>query len=143
MYKNAIGEPFNVGTSSLYQIAILFKLFTNTSFFLFHELYKDLPEETLSQKLIKLRKIKNLEREELAKILNIHFDTLENWELQGKYPKPENVLKLCEFYKLPLEYFGHNYNTYYNSPGEAIKKWRISNRLTYEAASKLLGLSYS
>ena len=102
-----------------------------------------MPENTIAEKLVKLRYTHNLERDELAKILNFHHDTLDAWERHNIMPKPENILILCEYFHVPLKYFHEYYIIYFDNPGEKIKKWKDNKGLTYREASKLLGITHS
>jgi transcriptional regulator with XRE-family HTH domain len=102
-----------------------------------------MPENNIKEKLIKQRHIHHLEREELADILDFHISTVRHWEVDDIMPKPESILKLCNLYKVPLNYFHKYYYIYYNSPGEKIKAWKNKNRLTYKQACELLDITHS
>lgn len=107
------------------------------------ELYKDLPESTISEKITKLRKMHNLEKEELAQLLGLHLDTVIGWEIENVMPKPENIKLICESFNLSLKYFHEYYNIYFNSPGDKIREWKDKNNYTYTDAANLLNISYS
>ncbi|OPJ63392.1 helix-turn-helix domain-containing protein [Clostridium oryzae] len=102
-----------------------------------------MPESTIAEKLIKLRYMHNLEREEFAEQLNFHWDTVEGWELHNIMPKPQNIKKLCEFYNVSLEFFHIYYKIYFDNPEEKIKAWKEKNNYTYEDLMDMLGVSHS
>ena len=85
----------------------------------------------------------NLEREELAKLLNFHWDTLKGWEFNDVMPKPESVKILCEFFNVQLHYFHEYYTIYFNNPETQIRKWKEKNNLTYKQATQLLDITHS
>lgn len=111
--------------------------------YLYKELYKNLPENTIGEKIIKLRYMHNIERSELAKILNLHLDTLESWELHNVMPKPNSIKKLCKFFNVSLKYFHNYYSIYFNNPGAKIKKWKETKGLTYKQACTILNITHS
>lgn len=85
----------------------------------------------------------NLERDELARILNFHPDTLDAWERHNVMPKPENILKLCKYFDVPLKFFHEYYSIYFDDPGERIKKWKETKNLSYAQICELLHISHS
>ena len=119
------------------------KLFPNIKLHIYKEFYKKLSEYTVGEKIIKLRLMKNIGREEFARLLHFHCDTLEGWELHNVMPKPENILKLCEFYHVTLGYFHEYYELYYNNPGKLVRVWKDKNSYSYPDAMKLLNISHS
>ncbi|SKA89837.1 DNA-binding transcriptional regulator, XRE-family HTH domain [Clostridium sp. USBA 49] len=94
-------------------------------------------------KIIKLRKMYNLEREEFADLIGHHWTTVNQWEKEGVLPKPESIKDICNAFNLSLQYFHEYYHIYFNNPGEKIKEWRIKNNLTYQKAADIVGMSYS
>ena len=109
---------------------------------LYKELYKNLPEETVAEKIIKLRKTHNLERHELADMLGLHFDTIIRRE-QGVFPKPENVKLLGEMFCIPIGYFHEYYSIYYSGYQDKIREWKNINNYSYSKAAGVLGVSHS
>ena len=126
----------------MYGLATIWKIFSNSSLNLYQELYKNLPEITIAEKIIKLRKTHNLERHELADMLGLHFDTVIRWE-QGVFPKPENVKLLGELFCIPIEYFHEYYSIYYSSYQGKIREWKDKNKYSYSMAAGILGVSHS
>lgn len=102
-----------------------------------------MPEDTIPEKLVRLRYMHNLEREEFADLLNFHWSTVQHWEIDGVMPKPESILKLCNYYKVPLNYFHEYYNIYYNVPGDKIRKWKEKNNYTYKDCYSKLDITHS
>lgn len=143
MYKNPFRRTCIVSTSGLYQIAILRKLFPRHTFDLYMELYRDMPEHTISEKIIRLRYMHHLERYEFAAILGLHEDTIEGWEIHNIMPQPQNMQKVCEHFNITLKYFHEYYNIYFDKPGEKIKKWKEKKGFTYSKVCKLLDITHS
>ncbi len=125
------------------QNAIIREFFPRSEIDLYKELYKDLPESTIAEKITKLRKMHNLEKEELAQLLGLHLDTIIGWEVENVMPKPENIKHLCEYFNLPLKYIHEYYNIYFDSPGIKVRAWKDKNNYTYPDAMKLLNISHS
>lgn len=85
----------------------------------------------------------NLEREDLASLLNVHVDTINHWEVHNVMPQPENIKKICEFFKVSLGYFNEYYNIYYSNYTSAIKMWKAKNNYTYSNITAMLNISHS
>lgn len=68
-----------------------------------------MPENTLSKKIKKLRKVNNLEKKDLAKILDVHLDTIIGWECNRVMPNPYNIKNMCSKFNLELSYFDEYY----------------------------------
>lgn len=132
-----------ISTCTSHQLATLRELLPRVNLHIYQELYKDLPEETIAEKVIKLRCMHNLEREELARILNFHVDTLESWELCNVIPKPESIKKLCEYFNVYINYFHEYYTIYYDRPYIEIRKWKDKKQLTYPQITELLNITHS
>ncbi len=58
----------------------------------------------IGDNLKKLRKAKNLSFRRLAKHVGISFSNLADYERNEIIPSLENALKICKFFKVPLEY---------------------------------------
>lgn len=112
-------------------------------FCLHKELYKELPENTIGEKIIKLRLSHDMDRETLAKTLHFHVDTIEGWEIHNVMPQPLNIKKLCNFFKVEPEYFHEYYQFYFNNPEDKIREWMQKNGFTYGRAAEVLGISRS
>lgn len=132
-----------VSTCSFSQLAIFRTIFPKVKIDLFKELYKDLPEDTLALKVIKLRKIFNLEREEFSNLIGHHWTTVKQWETEDVPPKPESIMSICTAFEVPLKYFHEYYNIYFSNYRDKIKEWRELNKYTYQGSADLLNISYS
>ena len=53
---------------------------------------------TISERLLKLRKEKNLSQEELANVLDVSRQTISKWETGESTPDFNKIIPLCEFY---------------------------------------------
>ena len=58
-------------------------------------------------------------------------------------PKPESILKLCEYFKVSPTYFHEYYKVYFDNPGGKIRTWKDKNNYTYNQAMEMLNISYS
>lgn len=132
-----------ISTCTLYESDTWKEIFKPVSTNIYKCLYEALPESSFSEKIIKLRKINNLERKDLAARLGVHLDTIVKWETENIMPKPESIKIICIKFNLTLSYFGDYYSTYYNSPGDKIKLWKNKNNYTYADCSRLLNISHS
>ncbi|WP_231016200.1 helix-turn-helix transcriptional regulator [Clostridium guangxiense] len=119
------------------------KVFYKEKFCLHKELYKELPENTIGEKIIKLRLSHDMDREALAKTLHFHVDTIEGWEIHNVMPQPLNIKKLCNFFKVKPKYFHEYYQFYFNNPEGKIKEWMVKNKFTYDKVAETLGISRS
>ena len=57
----------------------------------------------LGEKLIKLRKEKNLSQEEAANILNVSRQTISKWETDMSTPDFDKIVPICELYGISTE----------------------------------------
>ncbi|MEG2657686.1 MAG: helix-turn-helix transcriptional regulator, partial [Clostridium sp.] len=130
-------------TSTLYQNDTWKTVFTPTTHNIYSCLYCNLPDITFSEKIIKLRKINNLERTDLSSILNLHIDTIFKWESGDVYPLPESIKSICKSFNLDFSYWGDYYYTYYNNPADKIKLWKLNNNYTYATCSSILNITPS
>lgn len=143
MYKNSTWTRCKISSCILYQNAIYRKIFKTIKINIYQYLYKNLPEDTFFQKVTKIRKLNNLDREDFAKKIGHHWSTVQRWEINGVFPKPETVKDICTTFGYNLNYFGEYYYVYFNSPGELIRKWKLENNYSYSKCARILGVSYS
>jgi len=68
---------------------------------------------------------------------------VQHCELNAIMANPENILKLYEFYHVPLGYFHEYYELYYNNPGKIVRVWKDKNSYSYPNTMKLLNISHS
>ena len=50
-----------------------------------------------------LRKEKKLTQEDVAKIVNKDYSTIGKWELKQRFPTMSDVIKLANYFNIPLE----------------------------------------
>jgi transcriptional regulator with XRE-family HTH domain len=74
---------------------------------LINSLYQNLPESSFPEKIYKLRKMKDLNREDLAKKVNVHVSTIQGWERGIKTPTRTSIKKICSAFELDISYFEH------------------------------------
>lgn len=55
---------------------------------------------TIGERLLKLRKEKNLSQEELANVLNVSRQTVSKWETDQTTPDFDKIVPICEFYNI-------------------------------------------
>lgn len=58
----------------------------------------------LGEKLSILRKKKNISQETLANSIGVSIQDVSNWEENLSEPNRYHIVKLCEFFDVPLEY---------------------------------------
>lgn len=58
---------------------------------------------TIGERLLKLRKEKNLSQEELASILNVSRQTISKWETDQTTPDFDKIVPICEFYNITTD----------------------------------------
>lgn len=46
----------------------------------------------------------NMTQDEVAKAMNVSKNTIINWEKGRNSPKYSQMVKLCEIYKMPMDY---------------------------------------
>ncbi|WP_035768887.1 helix-turn-helix domain-containing protein, partial [Clostridium beijerinckii] len=126
-------------TYQLYSLAIL----EEVKFNLYKKIYDYLPQNTLSEKIIKVRKSNNLDRDEFAKAIGHHWSSVQAWELNGIYPKPNSIKNISDKFNVDLKYFDDYYYWVFNDSGEKFKKFKENEGHSYTYYSKLLNVSDS
>lgn len=58
---------------------------------------------TLGERLLKLRKDKNLSQEEVANILKVTRQTVSKWELDQSLPDFDKIVPLCKLYEISTD----------------------------------------
>lgn len=112
-------------------------------FNLYKKIYDYLPERTLSEKIIKVRISNNLDRDEFAKAICHHWSSVQQWELNEIYPKPNTIKDICDTFNVNLKYFDDYYHWVFNDPGKKFKEFKENEGLSYTYYSKLLNISDS
>jgi transcriptional regulator with XRE-family HTH domain len=132
-----------ISTCALNQLAIIREFFPSATIHLYQELYKDLPQNTIAEKIRKIRKTHNLEREELATIINHHWSSIKAWEMENVPPKPSSIKDICYKLNLPLDYFHEYYSIYYDNYRDTLRNWKTINNYTYADIISMLNISHS
>ena len=55
---------------------------------------------TIGERLLKLRKERNLSQEEFANVLNVSRQTVSKWETDQSTPDFDKIIPICEFYNI-------------------------------------------
>ena len=55
---------------------------------------------TVGERLLKLRKEKNISQEELANALNVSRQTISKWETDQSVPDFDKIIPLCEYFQI-------------------------------------------
>ena len=55
---------------------------------------------TIGERLLKLRKEKNISQEELANELDVSRQTISKWETDQSQPDFDKIIPLCEFFNI-------------------------------------------
>ncbi|HHW95438.1 MAG TPA: helix-turn-helix transcriptional regulator [Mogibacterium sp.] len=80
---------------------------------------------SIGEKLYKLRKRESISQEMLADSINVSRQTISKWEQDSVTPDTANLVKICNYFKVPIEYFAvENYEI-----SEFFKKKHINNGL--------------
>ena len=91
----------------MYSIVTLREIFTNSEVNLLEGLYGNLPEDSFSDVIYKLRKMHGLSREVFAERVNRHASTIKEWEDGVKTPTRTSIEKVCTVFGLDIGTFGN------------------------------------
>lgn len=112
-------------------------------FNLYKKIYDYLPENTLSEKIIKVRKCNNLDRIEFGEAIGHYWSSVQQWELNEIYPKPNTIKDICDTFNVNLKYFGDYYYWVFNNPGKKFKEFKENESYSYPYYAKLFNVSDS
>lgn len=59
----------------------------------------------LCTRLAQLRLLHGFRQKDLAKKMNVSVSSIVNWETESYVPSPQSIMKLANFYELPISYF--------------------------------------
>ena len=76
-------------------------------------------------------------------MINAEKKTVELWELHGLVPSSKSIKKICDFFELPLEYFGEYFAIYFRNPEELFVEWKNRNGYSYSECVRILECSRS
>ena len=85
--------------------ATLKSILKNKEISLINNLYCNLPNDTISEKIYKLRKRNGLSREELAHKAKFGKSSIRSWERGVKTPNKISIQKICTVFDLDIAYF--------------------------------------
>lgn len=69
--------------------------------------YSNLPENTLAEKIYKLRKIKGLSQKQFAKVTGVGYSCIPKYESGNFKASKENLEKICIAFNLLENYFSN------------------------------------
>ena len=64
---------------------------------------------TFGERLLALRKSKNISQEELAEVLNVSRQSISKWENDRAYPEMTRLLFMSDFFDVSLDYHKCNF----------------------------------
>ena len=91
--------------SSVIESAIFRDVFTKYTCNIYYSLYNDLPENTINEKITKLRLVKGLTQLQFAKSINRGFGTVTKWDQNSTSPDPKALKDIINTYNLPKDFF--------------------------------------
>lgn len=110
---------------------------------MYEELYKNLCEKTVGNRIEKSRLIKNLSQYQLGKLVGINHSTIQDYESGMCFPSPDILVKISKALNKSIEYYYDDYYKFiFSNYTHMIKNWRIKNNLSYWNAGKLIGIDY-
>jgi len=106
--------------------------------------YEDYPEDTLGEKIRKLRNIRGLTAEELGNLCDCSGNTIYAYESGTAIPHYSIMKKMIKALEVDVEYFEDDYYSFVLSDRytEILKKWRKENTSKTEDVKKILGVSF-
>jgi len=113
-------------------------VFTNINGSLNEELYKDLPETTVGERIKKVRLRLHIDRIQFAKSIHCEIKTVVLWETNKIMPEATSIKKISDTYNIPLDYFHKYYSVYYNNPQEVFLEWKKKNGYTYKDLGNMI-----
>jgi len=111
--------------------------------YIYKKIYDYLPENTLAEKIIKIRKCNNLDRIEFGEAIGHYWSSVQQWELNEIYPKPNTIKDICDTFNVDLKYFGDYYYWVFNNPGKKFKEFKENSGHGYSYYAKLFNVSDS
>ncbi|MDT8719595.1 helix-turn-helix transcriptional regulator [Clostridium sp. 19966] len=63
----------------------------------------------MADKIIKVRKSSNLDRIEFGKAIAHYWSSVQQWELNEIYPKPNIIKDICDTFNIDLKYLELEY----------------------------------
>lgn len=132
-----------ISTCILNSTATFSRIFPKLKINLNKKFYEYLPENTIAEKIYKIRKQHKLERSEFALLINHHISTVQAWEVNNIYPQPSSIKDICDCFNIKISFFGNYYYWFYNNPGIKFKEWKLANEYSYPECAKIFNVSES
>ena len=88
---------------------------------------------TLGERLIKLRKEKNLSQEEVAEKLNVTRQTISKWETDTSTPDFDKIIPLCELYGITSDELLTGKKESKKTSGESLSTDTVDNHECYSS----------
>ncbi len=85
----------------------------------------------------------NLDRKEFAEAIGHYWSSVQQWELNEIYPKPNSIKNICDVFNADLKYFGDYYHWIFNNPGKKFKEFKENEGHNYPYYAKLFNISDS
>lgn len=87
--------------------------------------------------------INNLDRKEFGEAIGHYWSSVQQWELNEIYPKPNTIKDICDTFNVALKYFGDYYYWVFNNPGKKFIEFKENEGHSYSYYSKLFNVSDS
>lgn len=97
----------------------------------------------MAEKIIKVRKCNNLDRIEFGEAIGHYWSSVQQWELNEIYPKPNTIKDICNTFNVDLKYFGDYYYWVFNNPGKKFKEFKENEGHSYSYYANLFNVSDS
>lgn len=108
-----------------------------------YEEHKHLPENSVGEKIRKLRLTHGLQCPDLAESINTQVHNIWEWESDANRPSAPVVKRMADYFNIPIEYFGDYYFEYFNNPLEKIERWFLINNISNIKAEDILNITDS
>ena len=83
----------------------------------------------------------NLDRKEFGEAIGRYWSSVQQWELNEIYPKPNTIKDICDTFYIDLKYFGEYYYWVFNAPGKKFKEFKENEGYSYYYYAKLFNVS--
>ena len=87
--------------------------------------------------------INNLDRKEFGEAIGHYWSSVQQWELNEIYPKPNTLKDICDTFNVDLKYFGDYYYWVFNDPGKKFKEFKENEDHSYSYYANLFNVSDS
>ena len=132
-----------ISTCTLNSLATFSHLFPPISFEVYKTIFASLPEDTLGQRIRKVRKQHNMDRIQFGKSIGHHESSIQSWEEDALYPIPNSIKDICNFLNIDIKYFGDYYYWHFNHPEEKFKEWKTCNEYSFSECAKIFNVTDS